>query len=276
MMKQQLRFLHGFVASMAVLAFATSARADITWILQPSSTITMTAQFGSTHDNNNVIELYNTVGQTDPGTGVFTNANPYYNFTSGLSSRSIGTFTSVGNSFLTSLNFGAEPAQPTYNNASTIVLTSGNWLPATDGSGTGTPGTYGSPTPQDLAGALVPAAGYAGVDNADGGRVAIFGSYGTIHSAGQAMTVNADGTFNGQPIAIIGGLNVDVNYNGNNAPLALQFPPVTGNADQPANTNPTGEITRGSGATSYQYLINLPLPSVTEKGGTALTATSTI
>ena len=56
MMKQQLRFLNGFVASMAVLAFATSARADITWILQPSSTITMTAQFGSTDDNNNVIE----------------------------------------------------------------------------------------------------------------------------------------------------------------------------------------------------------------------------
>jgi hypothetical protein len=264
MMIQRARFWSVFAASLAAtLLVANVAQADIDWILQPSASISITAQIGSVDVNNNIIELYNGVEQNDAGTGVFTNANPYYNFTNGLSSRSIGTFTSTGNDFLTSLNFGAVPTQPDITTANTMVLASGNWLPATDGSGTGTAGTYGAPTPQNLALALVPVPGYPG-NGTDGGRVSIFGSYGDIHSNGTPMPVDPTGHFNGQSMGLIGGLNIAINYNGNNSPQTIIFPGITGNVNEPAGTNPDGFITRGTGANSYQYILNLPTPGLAE------------
>jgi Dockerin type I domain/PEP-CTERM motif len=265
MLINRLRVLSFSAVTLTLLA-ANAARADIDWILQPSASLSLNAQIGSVdeNNNNNITELYNGVEQTDPGTHVFTNSNPYYNFTNGLSTRSVGTFTTVGNSFLTSLNFGAEPAQPDITTAKTVVLTSGNWLPANDGSGTGTPGSYGLPTPQNVGVTLAPIPGYPD-DGSDGGRVSIFGSYGTIHSNGTAMAVDATGNFNGQPMGIIGGINVAVNYNGNDAQIALILP-ATGNINEPDNTNPDGFVTRGTGSTSYQYVLHLPTTGLSESG----------
>ena len=147
----RLSALRGFAASLAVaLLVANVARADINWVLQPTSTLSFTGQAGYATDANNVLnisELYNLVTETDNGTGLFPG------FTNGLVTYSAGTMTSIGNNFLSSLNFGAEPTVPTIDTAQTVTQNNGNWYP--DLSTANAPFTWGdAPLPQNVAARL--------------------------------------------------------------------------------------------------------------------------
>jgi PEP-CTERM motif/Dockerin type I domain len=261
MMNQRLSMLRGFAASLAMsFLLVHAARADVDWILQPSTTVTLSIQIGSTDLNNNIVELYNGVQQTDPGTGLFPG------FTNGLQTTVVGTIHETGNNFLSSLNFGAEPAVPTLATAQTVTQNNGTWLPAIDGSGTGSAGDYGLPTAQNLGAALAPVPGFP--DNGtDGGRIGVSGSYSNINSgtgasgAANPATVDATGHFDASTIAVTGAILFSVNYNGTDQQATIQLP-ATGTTNE-STPDTSAFITRGTGATSYQYVINATLAPTT-------------
>ena len=173
----------GIAASLALALFVgnavfvnNTARADVTWVLQPSTTLTFSAVVG-TFTNNQFYELYNAVPQTDNGTGPF----PGYN--NSLVTSIGGTMTSltdpvVGNNFLASLNFGAKPSGITSANAQSVVQNSGLWLP-NPANGIVTPGVYGTPSPTNVAGTLVASGLYPANEVPDAGRISFQGLWET-------------------------------------------------------------------------------------------------
>jgi hypothetical protein len=271
MKKHRSSALRGFAASLAVaLLVANVARADITWVLQNSSAVTLTGQIGGFDANNNIDELYNMVPQTD------NNITLFPGFTNSLSTYSVGTMTSVGNNFLQSLNFGAEPDPNGINltNAQTVVQNSGDLLP-NPVQFTSPPSNYGTPIQQSIAGNLVPTGGYAN-NNTDGGKVSISTSYGTFSNgtgdkdpitnlhAAAPMPVDAGGNFNAQTLAITGQFNINLalNLNTTGGQGAFSLNEV-GTASPSDNTNPMGIITRGAGGT---YVMHVPLPAFNDSG----------
>ena len=264
----------GVAASLAlVLSLAHAARADITWVLQPTSTLSIFGQLGQGSSNNGnitITELYNMVPETDNGTTLF----PGY--TNSLITNTAGTMTSIGNNFLTSLNFGNEPTLPTLETAAAVTQNNGNWIPdVTQMGNLAPPFFYGNAQPQNLAGALVPTGGYAN-NTTDGGRVSISTSFGTFSNgtgakdpttglqAAVPMAVNSAGQFNAESLAITGQFNLNLAVNFHNGGTAFTLP-ETGTVSPASGVNPEGTITRGAGGS---YVLSVPLPAFNQSGTT--------
>lgn len=247
---------------------ANAARADITWIFQPSSKITISGQLGQVNGSNAITELYNLAPQTD------NNVTLFPGFTSTLSTSVAGTMTSIGNDFLTSLNFGDEPNKNNLNisNAPVVVQNAGNFLPNAV-FGASPPDDYGDPVAQDLGAAMVPTGGYAN-NNADGGRVSMSNSYGAFSTGtdpnknanGQhlavPMPVDASGNFNAAPLAITGALYLNLAANFSSGQGFFPYP-VNGTANSPTGSNVPGTITRSG----TDYVLSAPISGIT--AGTA-------
>jgi len=268
MMNHRLSSLRGFAGSLAVLLLvANAAQADIDWILQPTSTVSLTGQLGTFFGSeNNIVELYNIQPQTDANTQLFPG------FTNGLVTYSAGTLHSVGNNFLSSLNFGARPdeTQIHLNSAATVIQNSGLWLPNVAGSDPTIP-DYGTPQPQNLGGKLVPIPGYPFNNSPDGGRVSVSTGYGTFSSgtgtngAAVSMPVDGSGHFNAQSMAVTGQFNLNASLNMTQGQLAFPLNEV-GTATPPTGANPDGFISRGVGANAAQYIVHVPLPAFSDSG----------
>ncbi len=168
------------IAPIAVIAFllTASAHADIGWVIQSSNqqspvvfsgsigTVVFNSKdgtLGSEIDYQNGplkgqpewIQKYDGVPQAlsqfdpfnnDPNFGPYTNQG----YTNSAQSGSAGSFTTVGNNFLSSLNFGPEPTVPTYQDfhPTTQFANSGNYFPNANGSPF--PGGYGGATPAQV------------------------------------------------------------------------------------------------------------------------------
>ncbi len=245
------RFSQALIASLAVLLgfLAGPARADLSWIVQPSqSPVTFSAQVGtvvwnyddgsrggtnSVEDANGNplwLQQYTGVPQTDPGTS-------YNGSNNSMVTTSVGQFTTVGNT-LSSLNFGSSIPDPGPANYSDFHPTisfglSGNWLPQND-TGGNQPGDYGNPTPAQVGATLVgapgqnfnnsgplsPTVGGGPVDTGGGpnhlgtaGRVALTNTVGILHSNGTAIPVT-NGAFDTSGIHVQGLLGFAVNFVG--------------------------------------------------------------
>jgi hypothetical protein len=255
---RQGNFGRGFVASLALAVIVgNTARADVTWVLQPSSSLTFGAQIG-TYTNNQFYELYNAVPQTDNGTQLFNG------FTNGLSTTLAGTMTSVtdpvnGNNFLASLNFGAAGNKNaiTQANAHVVAQNNGLWLP-NPVTGSTLPGTYGTPVPANL-GATLQASGLYPGEVPDAGRLAVSNLYGTYDSAGTTMPVDPTGHFNGASLETVGSLTISLNYNTNyvQGALSLADPGSVGN--DPTLGTVDSFVGRGTGANSWQYVLHVSI-----------------
>ena len=277
---------------------ASSARADVSWVIQPaSSPVTFGGVIGNAaynYSNQNVItqngstlwnEQYAAVRQTDPGTS-YPGANSMVTTESGL-------MTTVGNTFLSSLNFGSTPPTPASYSQFTPATTfgiNGNWLPnGTSASGGGGIGDYGTATPaqagftfvgsngnnqngQPLSptpggGPLDPGGGPNGLGTA--GRLQFSGTAGIVNSAGATTTVT-NGVFDGSILRFTGVSGFAVNYEGDMdfltgkdnlvLPLSAQnFFDQFGLGDVGnllSGPAAQGTITRGTGSTAYQYIMN--------------------
>lgn len=139
MMIQRWSVSNALAASVVVLLGASAARADVTWVIQPSqSTYTFLPQLGTVvvDANNNAIkdangnytfkELYNAVQQNStnsPGTSF----NP--GFTNSQVTSESGTFTTVGNTFLSVLNFGPRPGTVPPPSPLVTFANNGTWVP---------------------------------------------------------------------------------------------------------------------------------------------------
>ncbi len=268
MMIQRSSTLRGFAASLAVaLLIANVARADITWILQPSSTLSISGQLGAIDANNNITELYNLAPETDNNVTLFPGSN------NSMSTYSAGTMTSLGNNFLSSLNFGNEPDnnQINLNTAQTVVQNVGDLLPNPLFSAP--PFNYGTPIAQNLGAQLLPTGGYA--NNQDnGGRVSVYNGWGTFSNgtgdkdantglhAAVPMAVDATGHFNAQSLAITGQFNLQLSANFHD--FQTPFPVNShGTASAPDGTNPDGFIARANGG---DYVLHVPLPAFDSSG----------
>ena len=280
MMNHRLSSLRGFAGSLAVLLLvANAAQADIDWVLQPSSTVSLTGQLGTYFGSaNNIVELYNIQPQTDANTSLFPG------FTNGLVTYSAGTMRSVGNNFLSSLNFGNEPDYTLIhlNSAKTVIQNNGLWLPnVANGSDPSIP-DYGAPQLQNLAGKLVPIPGYPFNNSPDGGRVSVSTGYGTFSSsnggavigtngagknmhAGVAMPVNSSGHFVADNMAVSGQFNLNASLNMTQGQIAFPLGEV-GTATPNIGDNLDGFITRGVGANASQYIVHIPLPAFSDSG----------
>lgn len=262
--------LRGFAASLAVaLLAANAAKADITWVLQPSSALTISGQLGLSV-NNTITELYNMAPETDNSVALFPG------FTNSLSTFSAGTLTSIGNNFLSSLNFGDEPdnSQITLATAQTVVQNSGNLLP--NPVSPTTPPNYGSPAAQNLGAALVPVPGYP-QDTNDGGRVSVYNGWGTISSGTGPQVggtgphtavpspVDSTGHFNAANMAITGQFDLQPSVNFSFIKLAVPVVTASGTVSAPAGTNVDGFISRANGG---DYVLHVPLPAFDSSGTT--------
>src|SRR5207237_367566 len=151
----------------------------------------------------------------------------YAGFSNSLSTQGSGTFQTIGNNFLTNLNFGARPAAQTdftQFHPTTNFVHSGNWYPQRDNGGPGT-GDYGSATPAQVAATLVGVAGPnynnsgqlsatpggGSLDAGHGpngtgtaGRVALTDTAGYANSNGQSTVPTASGQFDGGIIHFTG------------------------------------------------------------------------
>ena len=241
------RFGRTCAAALAVAMglWTTAARADVNWIIQSSQTpVTFSGVFGNAefnYTNNNVDsvngsilwnELYNAVPQTDAGTS-------YNGMNNSMISSGAGYVTTVGNNFLSTLNFGSRPANPpTYPQfqPTTNFAVTGNWLP-NGPTGGPFPGTYGSATPAQAGFTLVGASGTnqlgqplnanpgggpldggkggGGGPNGNGtaGRFQFNSTAGIGNSNGQTTPVT-NGTFDASIIHFTGVLGLAANYQG--------------------------------------------------------------
>ena len=257
--------MRGFAASLAVaLLVANAARADITWIFQPSSTISISGQLGQVNGSKVVTELYNMVPQTD------NNVTLFPGYTNSMVTTTAGTMTSIGNNFLTSLNFGSEPVSGNINisNAASVVQNVGDVLPNAI-YGASPPYDYGDPVQQNLGVALVPTGGYAN-NQSDGGRVSVSNSYGDFSNgtgtkdpvtglhAAVPMAVDANGNFNADSLAVTGGLYLNLAANFSSGGAFFPYP-VNGTANAPANENVPGTITRSG----TDYILTAPITGIT-------------
>jgi hypothetical protein len=254
----------GFAASLAIaLLAANAARADITWIFQPSSQISISGQLGQVDGSNTITELYNLAPQTD------NNVTLFPGFTNSMVTRVSGTMTSLGNNFLTSLNFGDEPNKNNYNinNAPVVVQNAGNFLPNAI-YGASPPYDYGDPIAQNLGTAMVPTGGYAN-NNDDGGRVSMSNSYGVfsngtgpknangLHTA-VPMPVDANGVFNADSLAITGALYLNLAANFSSGQGFFPYP-VNGTANAPSGETIPGTITRSG----PDYILSASINGIT-------------
>jgi hypothetical protein len=274
--------LRAIVAAAAVLVGGNAARADVTWVLQPSSNFGFDGQFGSINSDSNgnpitlpngsysFSELYNAVPQTNsnsPGTSL----NP--GFTNSMVTSLTGTYTTTGNTFLSVLNFGSEPATPVTNPTVTFA-NNGTWLPNGPTAGP-FPGSFGAATPGNAAFALTFVGGTDQpplANNGDGGRVQVFGTSGAVSSNNNTTPVT-NGSFNANILVFTGSINLAVNFNGNDSQEVISLGD-TGSVSVPSTTNAPGTITRGVGANSYQYVMTSSLPAnlngTTPQNGTTL------
>ena len=291
-----------WIAAVAVVAglVASSARADVNWVIQASlSPVTFSGVIGNAaynYNNQNVIsqngstlwnEQYTAVPQTDPGTSLNNG------FSTSTVTAATGLLTTVGNTFLSSLNFGSTPAQPGSYSAfapTTSFGINGNWLPNGTSAG-GTIGNYGTATPaqagftfvgsngtnqngQQLSptpggGPLDPGGGPNGLGTA--GRFQFAGTAGISNSAGVATPVTA-GAFDGSILQFTGVAGFAVNYEGDmdfitgKDNLVMPLSPQTFFDNYGINSLPNllsgpaaaGSITRGTSPTAYQYIMTTP------------------
>jgi len=222
---------------------ATTANADITWTIQPTSRIGAVAKvylpafdiFDPENPDPNSDTyvppiVITSIPQTDPGTS----GDPALGANALNSLMSVGVtgvFTTKGNTPTTSLNFG-NPFNPSLSNLTVVADTGGNFLPSTIpppnlGSATvptfdvnGQPHfNFGTAGPVNNANSLItqsPLTGYnalAGNDfsqaSRDNGRVAIYGLKGLpVSSADMPVTA---GTFDASQLAFRGALGLAVN-----------------------------------------------------------------
>ena len=231
------------MASLAVVVglCVSSVRADVTWVTQSSSSpVTFSGVQGQAqynYTNGNIIkdangnsvynDLYSALPQTDAGTS-------YNGFNNSMITTASGSLTSLGNNFLSSLNFGNKPANPpTYAQftPTTSFGNNGNWLP-NGPTGGPFPGTYGTATTAQAGFTLVGLPGYPGETvgggpldggpgggggpngNGSAGRVQFNGTAGIANSHGNSTPVT-NGTFDGGIIHFTGVLGVAINYQGN-------------------------------------------------------------
>ena len=147
-------------------------------------------------------QQYTSGPQSAPGTTLFSG------FASSVISSADGTFTSVGNNFLSSLDFGGAPtmSKTPPSQLTTVMSNNGDWLP----------GPTGSKASQgDGALTLHTTAGPAGPDTASGNHVAISEAAGTISTNNATIPVT-NGAFSPSAVAITGSLRLAVNsYFGN-------------------------------------------------------------
>ena len=199
------------VASLAVVAClqVAQARADVGWIMQSSSSpVVFSGSIGDTvfnyndgtlgdaiRDSNGNIEwiqkydgIPQATSQFNPANQVWTDANfntfpgidpnwgPYAGYTNSAQTSASGTFKSIGNNFLSSLNLGPRPVVNDYNNfhPTTQFAFSGNYYPQADGAPGG--GTYGNATPSQTALTFVGAAGANIFANGTAGQKATYGT----------------------------------------------------------------------------------------------------
>jgi PEP-CTERM motif/Dockerin type I domain len=246
----------GFAASLAVALFVGStARADVTWILQPSTTLTFSAQVG-TFTNNQFYEVYNAVPQTDNGTHL---AN---GFTNGLVTGLTGTFKTVndptfGNNFLAGVNFGVQPDKSTITaaNAQVVAQNNGMWLPNPT-TGVTMAGTYGTPVPANVGATLVASGEYPANEVPDAGRISLTGLYGNVNSNGVAVPVSSTGHFDAVNLQTTGSLTLNLNFSTNLNAGALSLPDSGSIGNDPANGPVDSTITRGTGANAAQYIMH--------------------
>jgi hypothetical protein len=270
----------GFAASLAAALFVGNvARADVNWVLQPSTTLTFAAQVG-TFTNNQFYEIYNAVPQTDPGTHL---AN---GFTSGLITGLTGSFTTVndptyGNNFLAGVNFGVEGNKNaiTQANAKIVAQNSGLWLP-NPVTGTVIPGTYGTPVPTNVGATLVASGLYPANEVPDAGRLSLTNLYGNVDSNGVAVPTNSSGHFDAVNLETVGSLTLNLNINTNYQQGALSLPDSGSIGNDPANGPVDAFFTRGTGANSYQYImhtqINVTTPFISDPFWSMLTTNENV
>jgi hypothetical protein len=284
---------HG-IASLAVLAslLGASANADITWVMQPSqSPVVFSGSLGlavfNSHDLvGSEVSYSNGAGpewiqrfdgvvqhtnQFDPTqqaydlpngqtvAGIDPNWGTYAGFSNSTQTSASGSFTSLGNDFIHSLNFGNEPVINNFANfnPTTQFATSGNYYP--DSNGSPSPGYYGNATPAQVALTFVGASGsnvfatgtpaqqaqfgttlsaipgggqvdvgYGPNGHGDAGTAALTGTAGYASSDGHTVTPTASGSFDAGPIHFTGVLAFSASF---------QADPLPGQTlDQAANS----------------------------------------
>ena len=257
------------IAPLAALVclLSASANADITWVMQPSQSPVIfsgsigvavydtTSGLGTEVDYPNGqpewIQRYDGVAQNtnqfDPSQQGYTDANgnfhigndpnfgTYPGYSNSIQTSASGTFTTVGNNFINSLNFGNEPVINNFSNfnPTTQFATSGNYYP--DASGSQSPGFYGNATPAQVGLTFTGAAGsnifatgtpsqqatygtvlsttpgggpldvgYGPSGHGDAGTAALTGTAGYASSNGTTVTPTATGSFDATPIHFTG------------------------------------------------------------------------
>ncbi|HVU90499.1 MAG TPA: dockerin type I repeat-containing protein [Pirellulales bacterium] len=320
-MTKRLLLKRGF-APVAVIVglLASSARADIGWVIQPSqSSVVFSGSIGDVvfnytdgtlgsevdYQNGPLagqpewIQRYDGVPQAlsqfsninqDPNWGPYTNQG----FTNSAQTSSSGTFTTVGNNFLQSLNFGAEPTVTTLANfhPTTQFTQSGNYYP--NANGTAITGIYSAATPAQVgltfagaAGAnifatgtpaqqatygtvLSPTPGGGPLDvgrgpngTGDAGVAVLTNTAGYANSDGNSVTPTATGAFDATGLKFSGALAFSANVktdNGANINAAFTqslYFTLAGGLATIGNSlaGATGQFSRGPGGT---YLMSVP------------------
>jgi hypothetical protein len=242
---------------MVLALLVSAAQADVGWILQSGTNVSLSGNVGTVQvdasgnpvldpqGNPTYLESYNVVQQTDPGTTLAAG------FANSLTSSANGTFQTSGSNFLSSFKVSSSSA----NQLITVLTNNGSWLPGAAGAAPANAACTLHTTP-------------AGANGGDGGRVAISNTVGNITTNNAAIPVT-NGTFNASAAGITGSTQLAICYDGNdlqvNPSLAsgpqlysTYFAPGTSGAGGgTAGANAT--ITRGTGATSYQYVLSLPV-----------------
>lgn len=267
---------HG-IAPLAVMVclLGASANADITWVMQPSqSPVTFSGSLGLVVFNSHNlvgsevdypngqpewIQRFDGVAQNtsqfDPSQQAYTAANgstvggidpnfgTYAGYSNSIQTSASGSFTTVGNDFVNSLNFGNEPVINNFADfhPTTQFATSGNYYP--DSNGSPSPGYYGNATPSQVALTFVGASGqnifaagtaaqqaqfgtnlsaipgggqidvgYGPNHHGDAGTAALTGTGGYASSDGHTVTPTASGSFDAGPIHFTGVLAFSASF----------------------------------------------------------------